>query len=184
MSEAIPHGTMDVDAFEAWLAAAAPSGRYELASGHVVAMAAERMTHNRIKGAVFAALRDGARTLPCEAIADGMAVLIDDMTLREPDAALRCGPALPGDATRYDDPVIVVEVTSPSTAQTDEATKLVEYARLPSVAHYLIFDTARGVVIHHRRNDEGFATSILTGGTIRLDPPGLTLDFDAILRTA
>jgi hypothetical protein len=34
-----------------------------------------------------------------------------------PDAVLRCGPLLPGDATKVSDPVVLVEVLSPDRAQ-------------------------------------------------------------------
>ena len=184
MTQPLPDASMTADAFEAWLAEAAPPGRHELSAGRVVAMAPERVGHNRAKTAAFDALRAAALDLPCEALADGMAVRIDATTQREPDAALRCGPPLPADATRYDDPVILVEVTSPSTAQTDFAAKLVDYARIPSLAHYLIIDTERRVAIHHRRTPDGFATAIVPGGTLALDPPGLALDLDAMLLAA
>jgi Uma2 family endonuclease len=175
---------MTTEAFEAWLAEAAPPGRHELSDGRVVARAPERMGHNRAKTAAFDALRAAARGLPCEAVADGMAVRVDEATLREPDAALRCGPPLPAEATRCDDPVVLVEVTSPATAQTDFAAKLVDYARLPTLAHYLIVDMDRRVVIHHRRTAHGFVTAILPGGTLRLDPPGMLLDLDPVLAAA
>ncbi len=44
-----------------------------------------------------------------------MAVRVDDSNVFEPDASVRCGPRLVGDVTLILDPVIVVEVASPST---------------------------------------------------------------------
>jgi Uma2 family endonuclease len=184
VNQPLPAARMTVDAFETWLCEAAPPGRYELSAGRVVAMAPERMGHNRAKTAAFDALRAASRDLPCEAVADGMAVRIDETTQREPDAALRCGPPLPADATRCDDPVVLVEITSPATAQTDFAAKLVDYARVQTLAHYLIIDTERGVAIHHRRTSDDYVTLILPGGTLALDSPGLTLDLDPILEAA
>lgn len=177
----LPTERMDVDAFEAWLEHDAPPGRYELFEGGVVQMAAERMRHSRAETAALFALTAAARDLPCEAINDGMAVRIGRFTRREPDVALRCGDPLSGDATHYDDPTVLIEVTSPATATVDVTTKLIDYVRLPSLHHYLIVDTVQRKIIHQRRTAEGYATTILPGGALELDPPGLTLDLDAIL---
>jgi Uma2 family endonuclease len=162
-----------------------PSGRYELVDGEVVAMSPERSGHNRVKGNVFAVLRAAikAAALPCQAFTDGMAVEIDGRHTYEPDAMIRCGEPLDDDAVVARDPVILVEVVSPSSAGTDAGKKLVDYFRLPSVRHYLIVDPGRRTVVHHARGEDGaIATRIVPGGTIRLDPPGIgvaTEDFFA-----
>jgi len=48
-------------------------------------------------------------------------------------------------------PVILVEVASPSTRDFDDTVKLTGYFSLPSVHHYLIVDPEGPPVIHHRR---------------------------------
>ena len=53
-----------------------------------------------------------------------MAVEIDEHTIYEPDALVRCGTPLPPDAIKLNDPVIVVEVLSPSTSARDPGAKL------------------------------------------------------------
>jgi Uma2 family endonuclease len=80
-----------------------------------------------------------------------MAVEVDVATIGEPDAMVRCGEALPAGAVRITDPVIVVEVLSPST----RAMELVDYFRLPSVHHYLIVRTEDRAFIHHARWADG-----------------------------
>ena len=73
-------------------------------------------------------------------------------------------------------PVIVVEVLSPSARHIDLSAKLADYFRLPSIAHYLIVDPERPRVLHHARSSgETILTRIVTQGSIRLDPPGITL---------
>ena len=64
-------------------------------------------------------------------ILTGMAVEIDASTLYEPDALLRCGPPPSADVVKLNDPVIVVEVLSPSTYGRDNGSKLINYFRLP-----------------------------------------------------
>jgi Uma2 family endonuclease len=71
-------------------------------------------------------------------------------------------------------PVIVVEVLSPSTAADDHGVKLDGYFSLGSVHHYLILDPDRRVMIHHHRRGQAGAIEArpLRGGIVILDPPG------------
>jgi Uma2 family endonuclease len=150
--------------------------RFERIDGVVVALAPERVSHNRRKGAARDALRRAVRAAglaPCEVFASGMTVQVENSDF-EPDALLRCGPPLPGDATRVSDPLVLVEVLSPDSGTRDRATKLRAYFRLPSVRHYLIVwpDEPR-VVRHSRMPDEQIATQVFLSAEISLDPPGI-----------
>jgi Uma2 family endonuclease len=176
---------LTADAFIEW-AAEQPRGRFELARGEIVAMAPERLGHTRVKYEAMIALRNAIaeRGLGCEAIGDGVSVRIDDQTVYEPDALVRCGPKAPGEAMQVDDPVVVVEVVSPSSRGVDTGVKLADYLRLPTVRHYLIVQTEARAVIHHRRDDAGaIGTRILTGGALALDPPGLEIEVAGLFAT-
>jgi Uma2 family endonuclease len=166
------------DEFIAW-AAEQPTGRYELADGVVVAMAPERVNHTRAKFDAAIALRAAikARGPACEALPDGTSVRIDQRTVYEPDVLVRCGPRAPGDAIEVTDPMIVVEVVSPSSRGVDTGAKLAGYFKLPSVRHYLVVNTESRVVIHHRRDEEGaIGVRVLHDGLLTLDPPGLEIE--------
>lgn len=105
-----------------------------------------------------------------------MTVRIDNHTAHEPDALVYCGSRLPDSSVEVPEPVIVVEVLSPSSRHIDAAAKLAGYFSLPSVRHYLIVDPDKPIVLHHARENGGaIVTRILTGGALRLDPPGLEL---------
>lgn len=178
MSEAAS-GRMTAEAFIAWAMSRPEGERYELADGEVIAMAPERLAHNdakfliarRLAGAVEAA------AVPCRVQIDGMAVRVDSRTVYEPDVIVRCGPPLPPDTVWLTDPLILVEVLSPSTCGVDVGLKLADYFRIPSLRHYLIVHPDRRVVIHHRRDEAGtIMTSILGDGPLRLDPPGVVFD--------
>jgi Uma2 family endonuclease len=171
------------DEFIAW-ALEQPEGRFELDNGAVVAMAPERVSHGRAKSQAWLALRTAiaARGLDCEALPDGATVRVTDRTVYEPDALVRCGPPLPGDAMEATDPILVVEVVSPSSRGIDRGVKLAGYFSLPSVRHYLIVDTDKRVVIHHQRDEEGrIGVRVLHDGKLTLDPPGLAIDIRDIL---
>lgn len=172
---------MSADEYLAWSEHA--PGRYELFGGEVVAQAAERAAHAKVKGETFVALRSAIRRsgVPCRAFPDGMAVRVDSSTVYEPDAQVHCGPELPPDALLVLNPVIVVEVISPSTGRNDALAKLEGYFRIPSVQHYLIVDPNKpGVIRHSRGVDETILTQIFSRGAITLDPPGPTIEIDEI----
>lgn len=172
---AVPERKMDVDEYLAW--AEGRPGRYELYAGVVYTMSPERVRHGEVKYATQSALaaaikRAGA---PCHMLPDGMTVRIDRHTAHEPDALVYCGPKLPGSAVEVPDPIILVEVLSPSTRHIDASAKL-DYFTLPSVRHYLIIDPEKPFVVHHARvNDDLIETKILRDGSLRFEPPGLSV---------
>jgi Uma2 family endonuclease len=171
-----PKQRMTVSEFLAW--ATAQRGRYELVRGEIVAMAPERARHNLAKAAVFRALSDAVAKagLPCTVFTDGMTVVIDNDTSREPDAAVQCNVATDLDSTVLEAPLIVVEVVSPSSERDDTGDKLVEYFSIASIRHYLIVNPYKRVVVRHARNDLGtIETRIVSGGTLDLTPPGVAV---------
>ena len=173
---AVPQRRMNVDEFLAW--AEAQPGRYELFRGSVYAMTPERAVHAEVKLAVQTALADAirGRQIPCRVLPDGMTVRIDESTAHEPDALVYCGPRLAPSAIEVPNPVIVVEVLSPSTRHIDAQIKLAGYFRLSSVMHYLVIDPDKPLVLHHARNADGtILTRIVSDGTIGHDPPGIEI---------
>ena len=169
---------MTSDEFIAWAMQQPEGERYELFAGKVVTMAPERSAHALTKFHVARRLLDAVERdgLACTVYPDGMAVEVDATTTYEPDALVRCGPVVPPDTVKLTDPVVVVEVLSPSTRTRDLGDKLIDYFRLPSVQHYLIVRPVDGAVIHHARKDDGtILTRIVRDGALQLDPPGLTV---------
>ena len=168
---------MDVDEFLAW--ADGREGKWELHDGRPVAMAPEVMRHTRPKFRAAVALDNAVRRAgaPCEAVPDGLTVRVSARRSFVPDASVVCPPPGPGDL-ETSTPLIVFEVLSPSTAAFDHGAKLEGYFSLPSLAHYLLIDTERRVVIQHSRGREGvIETRILRDGEVKLDPPGLAFPF-------
>jgi Uma2 family endonuclease len=170
---------MTADEFIAWAMEQPEGKRYELVDGYVHAMAPERVRHAKAKLLVARRLAEAVESagLPCEVFPDGMSVPVDAETVYEPDALLRCGAPLDGDAVTVTDPVIVVEVLSPSTQSVDLGDKLAGYFRIPSLQHYLIIKPGSPVVIHHARAPDGdILTRLVREMPLRLDPPGVVFD--------
>jgi len=165
-----------VEEYLDWAATQRDLPRTELINGQIVAMTPERVEHIEIKvAAVIALKRAIARAgIPCHALGDGMTVRIDNHTAYEPDALVYCGERLKRGTMLARDPVVIVEVLSPTTSHTDTR---IGYFKLPSVHHYLIIDPDACSVAHHSRSaSETVSVHTATSGTIRLDPPGLAID--------
>jgi Uma2 family endonuclease len=152
--------------------------RYERIAGEPVAMSPERIEHVRVKNRIWAALDRAvhAANLPCEALGDGVTIEINEDTDYEPDAIVNCGPPAPGDAVAATNPVIVVEVLSPSTESVDLADKLADYFKVATIQHCLIVRARRREVIHHKRSGSEIVSRVINIGGIVLDPPGITID--------
>jgi hypothetical protein len=136
---ALPEGKLTVDEYLAW--AEGRPGRYELHAGTVYAMAPERSGNARLKFAVQAALLSAIREagLVCHMLPDGMTVRIDRHTAHEPDALVYCGERLPDTAIEVPNPVVVLEVLSPSVRHIDASAKLAGYFGLgkrPALSHH------------------------------------------------
>ena len=167
---------MTVDEFLVW--AEGREGKWELHDGAPVAMAPERAQHSLVKSYAGAALIAGLRRkgADCGVYTDGLAVRIANKRAYVPDVLVIC-PRSAADDLETTNPLIVVEVLSPSTAAFDHGAKLEGYFSLPSLAHYLLIDPDRRVLIHHSRGREGvIETRILHEGAVRLDPPGVAFD--------
>jgi Uma2 family endonuclease len=173
----LPTTRMTVDEFLAW--AEENPGRYELYDGQIFAMAAERATHVRVKFKVQTELARAisAGRVPCEMFPDGMNVRINEDTAHEPDALVYCGPKVPDDDVEIPNPTIIVEVLSPSTKHVDATMKLHGYFKVASIAHYLIIDPKKPLLILHSRQPDGTVlTRFLHEGPLRLDPPGIDVE--------
>ena len=121
---------MDVDAFLAW--AEGRDGRWELRDGQPVMMSPERAAHALTKFAAQKRLKAAFKRagLPCRVFPNGMTVRITARTAFEPDALVVCPPPTDLNTMEIPNPVIVVEVLSPSTAADDHGVKLDGYFSL------------------------------------------------------
>jgi Uma2 family endonuclease len=174
---------MTVDEFLAW-AIRQDKGRYELFDGRVAMQQSEKWAHSAIKGSIYVALRraiEGAK-VPFFAAMQGPTVRVTETTAFEPDALVAPLPFPHDDSLEIPNPVLVVEVLSPSTARRDLADKLIGYFKVPSIQHYLVLDPDEHEVIWYRRAvGEAFeAPAVLREGSLRLDPPGIELAISEI----
>jgi Uma2 family endonuclease len=169
---------MTSDEFIAWAMEQPEGCHYELVDGEVVPRPAQCVAHARTKVRVWRRMAEAveAGAPGCEFFPSGLAVEVDENTVYEPDALIRCGAPLSAEAIKVNDPVVVVEVVSPWCGGRDAGAKLEDYFRLPTVRHYLIVKTENHAIIHHARGPDGcIYTRVVRDAPIVLDPPGITL---------
>jgi Uma2 family endonuclease len=169
--------SMTVADYLAWGDALAERRHTELINGQIVTMSPESAAHNRTKLRTLMALHRALDSFdqPHEIFVDGMTVPIDANTAFEPDVLVHFGPAIPARQLTVPDPMIVVEVISPSSMRSDTNFKLTGYFKVPSVQHYLVLDPDKRTVTHHVRAPGGSTARTATSGILRLDPPGIEL---------
>ena len=150
---------------------------YELVDGVPVAMPGARQRHDQIVVNVIAELGNQLRGATCRPFSGNTAVRIPNGNIRRPDAGVDCG-TFDDQAMAADQPVLVVEVLSPSTRAFDMLGKLEEYKTVPSLRHVLLVDPDEAQVLHWTRADDGVWTHHPHEGldaAIGLAPPGVTL---------
>jgi Uma2 family endonuclease len=175
---ALPKTSMAFPEFFSWWEKQSEDGRFELVDGHVYVMGRDRVGHNRAKLRAVNALQAAitAANLDCAAFTDGVGVSPNTRNFRLPDAAVNCG-KVDDDNSVLPNPVIVVEIVSPSIETRDVNEKLTDYFAIKSVCHYLIIFPGRNLIVHHSRKNESdkIETAFVASGIIALSPPGISV---------
>ena len=127
----------------------------EYFDGHIIAMAGASSAHNLITGDIFYGLYP-------QLIGHGCEIFTSDMRVRPslgdayfyPDVVVVCGEPEFEDDT-FDtllNPIVIVEVLSPSTEAYDRGEKFARYKHLTSLQEYLLVSQDKVSVEHHRRH--------------------------------
>ena len=98
-----------------------------------------------------------------------------DDTCYVADLAVTCKPPLRGDQL-ISDPLLIVEVLSPTTGLYDRQTKVSDYRRIPSVQEILLIDSTSIFAEALRREGDRWISEIVRGpqATLSLASIGLT----------
>lgn len=121
-------------------------------------MAGAQPSHNRIKNNIETRLTAQLENTPCEVMSGDQQVRVEDSNLNAfPDVVVACENAHFEDVRGLEmlfDPVVIVEILSPSTQSYDRTDKWAHYQRLSSLRDYIVifFDQMR--VEHHGRDDQ------------------------------
>ena len=178
--------TMTLEEFFAW-DGGGHQGKLELIDGIVRAMAPASATHSIIQGNLVAAIHNHLRATgsPCRVAPEAPVrpALGTRNNARAPDVAVTCAP--PSTSKTFDDPVLIIEVLSPSN-DNDTWESIRALASLPTLTEIVIVASERvGAEIYRKGAAGAWAADpeiIETGGTIRLTSIGLELPLAEVYR--
>ena len=159
--------TLTIDEFLAW-----DSGDdhiYELVDGVPVAMAAPSRAHRIIAVNFAHRLAEALGSQgPCSAEAEAPIAAERDDTCHVADLAVTCRPHEPGQQLTPE-PLVIVEILSPSTENRDRKVKLPDYRAIPSVREIVLVDQLQLYCEVHRRLGDGrWLTDLLRQANARL----------------
>jgi Uma2 family endonuclease len=149
--------------------------RYELIHGDIVAMVPPEHAHGMIAAKAVIAIGSRLRP-PCHVVTEAGIVRTDRAdTYFQADLAATCTSPTPG--SRYvADPIVVVEVLSPSTMAHDRLVKLPDYRSIASIEEILLISSWERRVEHWRRMPDGWAVAE-PGGDAMLRLASVSVEF-------
>jgi Uma2 family endonuclease len=156
--------------------------RYQLVDGVLLMMAPATEAHGELAAALT--IQIGTRLKPpCRVISEaGITVPERSDTYYVADLAVTCAPREAGRRILAE-PVLIVEVLSPSTSHIDRLRKLADYRTLPSVREILIaFPDERRVEVQRRAADGWRVEDLIGQASIRLEVCDTPIPLDALYR--
>jgi Uma2 family endonuclease len=156
--------------------------RFEFNGTAPVAMVGGTEEHALLQAALVSEIRARLRGTPCRVVGSELKLRVNDR-IRYPDAMILCAPRRPG-RTVVDDPVIVFEILSPSSARTDFFIKNQEYRSNPAIQRYVILTQTHRSAVAFFRADEMWAVEVANGtdATLRLPEVGIDLPLAELYR--
>src|SRR4051794_8704741 len=154
--------------------------RHQLLRGVVTMMAPPQTVHGRLVARLAQRLGAGMRP-PCEPISEaGIKPPHRNDTYYQADLAITCEPLRRGQVYLAE-PVVVVEVLSPSTAATDRLLTLDDYRLIPSVTDIVFVASGEIRIEHWRRTGKVWTVALLgSGDRLELPDVGASADLDAL----
>ncbi len=168
---------MSLDEFLAW--EREQPERYEFANGVVTMMTGGSAAHVTIAMNIGFALRQALRGRGCRPFGSDMKVIANG-TVRYPDVSVVCQP-IDDRTDRIVEPVVIIEVASPTTERLDRGRKKFDYFATPSVRQYAIVAQDERLIDLYTRSDAGWVNEIIAGDAVlNLSSVGVALRLDAI----
>lgn len=126
--------------------------KHEFYQGQVFAMAGGTFQHARIGLNVTTELAVRLRGKPCQPMNSDIRITTPSGLNTYPDASVYCGqPELTDSNKTLLNPVLIVEVLSPTTRSYDRGDKFHHYRSIPSLRDYLLIDSETVLVEHYQR---------------------------------
>jgi Uma2 family endonuclease len=132
---------------------AAPE-KYEFLARQIFAMSGGTFNHATIGLNAAATLRNQLRGKPCQPLNSDMRIHTPSGLDTYPDVSVYCGqPELSDNERTLNNPVLIIEVLSPSTLSYDRGDKFWHYRSISSLQDYILIDSTLIHVEHYHRQD-------------------------------
>ncbi len=129
--------------------------KFHYINGKVFEMAGGSPEHNTIGGTIIGLLFNAVRGSRCRVMTSDTRVDIGSGSFYYPDAVVVCGEVQTAPGRVIQNPVLIVEVLSPSTAEFDRSEKLAQYQQIESLQHILYVEQNRPAIEHFERDATG-----------------------------
>ena len=163
---------MTVEAFLEW--EARQERKWEFDGWQPVAMAGRTRAHDTIRWNIGLALGPRLRGGSCRVQGPDLKVSVNGR-IRYPDAFVVCSKVRP-DATVVIDPIVIFEVLSPGTYETDHVEKNLDYAAAPSVRRYVMLEQGQAMATaFHRADGDWVGRLVAADGTLDMPEIGVSV---------
>ncbi len=154
MGQAAEKTVLTAEEFIAW--ESGQRERHEFVNGEVFAMAGAEDRHVTVALNIAFALREHLRGTPCRTFMSDMKLQVAAAnSYFYPDVMVTCNPTDAASPLSKAEPVLLVEVLSPSTAAYDRGEKFVHYRRIASLQEYVLVDIDTRRTDVFRKRDDG-----------------------------
>ena len=168
---------MSLDEFLAW--EREQPERYEFDGFVAHMMTGGSLDHSTIASKLWSALDGKLRGTGCRPFR-GDAKVIANNGVRYPDLSVTCSP-IAGTDDIVPDPVVVIEILSPSTEREDRGRKKFDYFATPSIRQYAIVEQDERRIDLYTRTDTAWIDEIITGDAVlNLSAIGIEIPLAAI----
>src|SRR6202048_3023720 len=170
---------MSLDEFLAW--ERDQPERYEYGGGVVTMMTGGALDHSTIASNLWTALRDQLRGSTCRAFR-GDSKIIANHSIRYPDLSVTCT-QVRGTEDVVLDPVLIIEVISPSTEREDRGRKKFDYFATPSIRQYALIEQDERLIDLYTRTGDRWTDEIIEGDAVlNLSSIGVEVSVDAVYK--
>jgi len=148
----------------------------EYVDGWVRAMTGVTNRHNRVKLNCLVSLSAQLKGHVCQPFDSDTKLKIDRDNRKRfyyPDAQVVCRSTEP-QCVYQEEPVLIIEVLSPSTRRYDLEEKMDAYLSIPSLVCYIVLEQHQPIAVVLTRTEDGFSRKVLQGTHQTIDLPFLS----------
>lgn len=178
----MPLPKMTLAEYLAW--ETAQPDRHEFNRGETFAMVGGTSGHNRVIVNLTRRIDAHLDGTPCRVFSENMKLQLADEACFYPDVMVTCGKTFKGDELAVTEPLLIVEVLSPSIQGFDRGNKFILYRSLASLREYALIDPATRTVEVFTWTDSGawLLTDQTHLGTLTLASIGCKLPLEWVFK--